>query len=103
MIQFLELYKFKSHSKTADVLHYCCQFSTISQNLVAKRKLDTFTQSRWFIQGLPSDLQIEMFCRYSLDLDDDFNMDIKDLLKKVIGLSRAKKKLASMVLVEKKS
>ncbi len=60
--RFLELYKSKSHSDTAAVLQYCCQFSAISRNLIAEGKLDIFTQSRWFIQRLPSDLQIEMFC-----------------------------------------
>ena len=101
--RFLEVYKSKSRSDTADVLQYCRQFSAISRNLVAKGKLDTFTQSRWFIQGLPSDLQMEMFCRYSLDPDDDLNMDFDDLLKKAMGLLGAKKKLASMVQVEKES
>ena len=101
--RFLEIYKSKSRSETADVLQYCRQFSAISRNLVAKGKLDTFTQSRWFIQGLPSDLQMEMFCRYSLDPDDDLNMDFEDLLKKAMGLLGAKKKLASMVQVEKES
>ncbi len=93
----MELYKSKSRSETADVLQYCRQFSTNSRNLVAKGKLDTFTQSRWFIQGLPLDLQMEMFCRYSLDPDDDLNMDFDDLLKKAMELLGAKKKLASMV------
>ena len=54
--RFLELYKSKSRFNTADVLQYCCQFSAISRNLVAKGKLNTFTQSQGFIQGLPLDL-----------------------------------------------
>ena len=46
---------------------------------------------------------MEIFYQYSVDPDDDLNMDFEDLLKKVIGLLEAKKKLASMVQVEKKS
>ncbi len=46
---------------------------------------------------------MEMFCRYSLDPDDDLHIDFDDLLKKVMGLLGAKKKLASMVQVEKES
>ena len=38
-----------------------------------------------------------------LDSDDDLNMDFDDLLKKAMKLSAAKKKLASMVQIEKKS
>lgn len=102
--QFLEIiYKSKSCSKTADILQYCRQFFAISPNLVAKRKLDMFIQSWWFIQGLPSHLQTEMFYRYQLDSDDDVNMDFDDLLKKAMRLLRIKKKLASLAQVEKES
>ena len=101
--RFLEIYKSKSCSKTADVLQYCRQFSAISRNLVAKGKLDTFTQSRWFIQGLLFHLQTEMFYRYELEPNDDVNIDFDDLLKKAMGLLEAKKKLAGLVQVEKKS
>ena len=59
--RFLEIYNSKSPSDTADALQYYRQFSVISQNFVAKVKLDTFTQSWWFIQGLPAHLHIEMF------------------------------------------
>lgn len=37
--RFLEIYKTKYRSNTADVLRYCRQFSAISRNLVAKGKL----------------------------------------------------------------
>lgn len=41
--QFLETYKDKSRSDTLNVLLYYEQFLAISQNLVAKSKLDSFT------------------------------------------------------------
>ncbi len=44
-----------------------------------------------------------MFYRYELDPDNDLNMDFDDLLKKAMRLLGAKKKLASIVQVEKKS
>ena len=42
-----------------------------------------------------------MFYRYELDPDNDLNMEFDDLLKKAMGLLGAKKKLASLVHVEK--
>ena len=101
--RFLEIYKSKSRSDTADVLQYGRQFFTIFQNLVTKGKLNSFIQSRWFLQSLPTHIQTEMFYRYELDPDDDFNMDFDDLLKRDMGLLGAKKKLANLVQVEKKS
>ena len=101
--RFLEIYKSKSRSNTANTLQYCRQFSAISRNFVAKRKLDIFTQSRWFIQGLPTHLQNEMFIRYELDPDDDVNIDFDDLLKKAMRLLIVKKKLSNFVHVEKES
>ena len=101
--RFLETSKDKSRANNSDVLQYCRQFSAISQNLVAKGKLDSFTQSRWFLQGLPSTIQTEMFYRYELDPDDDLHMDFADLLKKALGLLGAKKKLVDLVRTDKKS
>ena len=46
---------------------------------------------------------MEMFCQYSLDPDDDLNIDFEDLLKKSMGLLEIKKKLASIVQIEKES
>lgn len=101
--RFLETYKDKSRADTSDVLQYCRQFSAISQNLVAKDKLDSFTQSRWFLQGLPSTIQTEMFYRYELDPDDHLHMDFADLLKKALGLLGAKKRLVDLVRTDKRS
>lgn len=44
-----------------------------------------------------------MFCQYSLDLDNNLNINCDDLFKKVIGLLKVKKKLTSIVQIEKKS
>lgn len=44
-----------------------------------------------------------MFCQYSLDPDDDLNIDFENLLKKAMRLLGAKKKLASMVQIKIKS
>ncbi|MCJ1348653.1 hypothetical protein MMC31_006886, partial [Peltigera leucophlebia] len=101
--RFLETYKDKSRADTSNVFQYCRQFSAISQNLVAKGKLNLFTQSHWFLQGLSSAIQTEMFYRYELDPDDDLNMDFADLLKKALGLLGAKKKLVDLVRTDKKS
>lgn len=44
---------------------------------------------------------MEMFYWYSLNPDNDLNIDFNDLLKKAMGLLKAKKKLANMIQVEK--
>lgn len=41
--QLLEIYKDKSRANTSDILQYCRQFSATLQNLVAKKKFDSFT------------------------------------------------------------
>lgn len=43
-----------------------------------------------------------MFYQYELDPNDDLNMEFDDLLKKAIELLEAKKKLASLIYIEKK-
>lgn len=42
-----------------------------------------------------------MFYQYELDPNDNLNIEFNDLLKKVIGLLEAKKKLSSLVNIKK--
>ncbi len=100
---FLEIYNDKSRSDTADVLKYCRQYSAILEGLVSKGDLDSFTQSRWFIQGLPSTVQSELFYRYKLDPYKDEDMDFKNLLKKVFALIRSKKRMIDLIRTNKKN
>lgn len=60
-------------------------------------------QSCWFLQGLTSIIQIEMFYCYELDPDNDLYMDFANLLKKALELLEAKKKLIDLVQRDKKS
>lgn len=60
-------------------------------------------QSCWFLQGLTSTIQIEMFYCYELDPDNDLYMDFANLLKKALELLEAKKKLIDLVQRDKKS
>ena len=73
--RFLESYKDKVRSDSSDILHYCDQFASISENLVAKSSIDTFIQSRWFIQGLPPSIRAELFSASNMDSDDDLELD----------------------------
>ncbi len=100
---FLKTYKDKSRADTADILQYCHQYSAISESLVSKGKLDLFTQSRWFIRGLPSTVQSELFYRYEFDPDEDEDIDFKDLLKKASALVGAKKRMINLILTDKKN
>ncbi len=77
--------------------------SAISQNLVGKGKLDSFTQSCWFLQRPSSTVQTEMFYRYKLDPDDDLEMDFTDLLEKALGLLGAKNQMVNIVRNDKRS
>lgn len=54
------------------------------------------------MQGLFFHLQNEMLIWYKLDSDDDININFKNPIKKVMKLWIAKKKLASLVYIEKK-
>ena len=49
------------------------------------------------MQGLCFHLQNAIFCQYKLNPNNNVNMEFEDLLKKVIRLLVAKKKLASLV------
>lgn len=49
--RFLETYKDKNQADTSDVLQYCRPFSAISQNLVAKSKLDSLYGLVSFYKG----------------------------------------------------
>ena len=101
--RFLESYKDKVRSDSSDILHYCDQFASISENLVAKSSIDTFIQSRWFIQGLPPSIRAELFSASNMDSDDDLELDFQELLKKTIKIVKLRKKLSGMVKSDEKN
>ena len=101
--RFLESYKDKARSDSSDILHYCDQFASISENLVAKNSIDSFIQSRWFLQGLPPSIRAELFYASDLDPDDDLELDFQELLQRTIKMIKLKKKLGGMVRSDEKN
>ncbi|MCJ1343493.1 hypothetical protein MMC31_001687 [Peltigera leucophlebia] len=94
---FLKSYKDKAPSDSSDILHhYCDQFANIFENLVAKNSIDSFIQSRWFLQGLPPLIQVELFYSSDLDPNNDLELDFQELLQRTIKMIKLKKKLGDM-------
>ena len=54
----------------------------ISKVLLGKKKLDRYTQLRWFLQALPSLVQSKSFIYYNLDLDGKAVPDFESIIKK---------------------
>lgn len=93
---YLEAFKDKPRTENSEVLQFCRQFSEISMDLVGKGKLDTYTQVRWFFQGLPSPIQSELFNRYSLDLDGEKALDFEDILKKAYAFIESRRQMVEL-------
>ncbi len=66
-------------------------------------KLNSFTKSWWFLQGLQLYKQTEELYQYKLDPHNDINMEFNNLFKKVMKLLGDQKKLTSIVHIEKKN
>lgn len=93
---YLEAFKDKPRAENSEVLQFCRQFSEISRDLVGKGKLDTYTQVQWFLQGLPSPIQSELFNRYNLDLDGEKAFDFEDILKKAYTFIESRRQIVDL-------
>lgn len=70
-LSFLSSLKDKVLFTDADVTSSCRRYASISATLVKDGKLDSHTQMSWFLRGLPTDMETELFYRYNLDPDGD--------------------------------
>ena len=70
---------------------------------MAKNSIDSFIQSRWFLQGLPPSIRAELFYASDLDPDDDLELDFQELLQKTTKMIKLKKKLGGMVRSDEKN
>lgn len=95
--EFLQAFKKKPRSKDDDLMHYCQLFASISRGLVLRQRLDRDTQCRWFLQGLPERLVMEMFYCYDIDLEDDESLEFEYLLEKALLLVKRTKYLANFM------
>lgn len=70
---------------------------------MAKNLIDSFIQSRWFLQGLPPSIRAELFYASNLDPDDNLELDFQELLQKTVKIVKLNKKLRGMVRSDEKN
>ena len=95
--EFLEALKKKARFEDDDLMHYCQLFTSISRELVLRTRLDLYPQYRWFLQGLPERVVMEIFHRHDIDLEDNDNLDFEDLLEKALVIVKRRKFLADFI------
>lgn len=89
---YLEAFKDKPRTENAKVLQFCSDYLEISKVLLGKKKLDRYTQLRWFLQGLPSLVQSKLFNYYNLDLNGKAVPNFESIIKKGYSLIEPQKK-----------
>ena len=100
---YLEAFKDKPRAENSEVLQFCRQFSKITKDLVGKGKLDTYTQVRWFLQGLHSPIQSELFNQYNQDLDGEKALDFDDTLKKAYTFIESRRQMVELATTDIKN
>ncbi len=95
--EFLEALKRKSCCEDDNLMQYCYMFTSISRDLVLRKRLDLYTQCQWFLQGLPERILMEIFYQYDIDLEDDDSLDFEDVLEKALVLVKRRKFLADLI------
>lgn len=83
-------------TENAGVLQFCRDYSEISKKLLGKGKLDSCTQLRWYLQGLPSSIQSKLINHYDIDLDGETVPDFADILKKAYSLIETRKRMVEL-------
>lgn len=64
---------------------------------MAKISIESFIQSRWFLQGLPPLIQAELSYASDLDPGEDLERKFQELLQKTMKIVELKKKLGGLV------
>lgn len=78
------------------MLQFYRDYAEISKELMEKGKLDKYTQLRWFLQGLPSSIQSNLFNHYNIDLEGDAISNFEGILQKAYRLIETRKKMAEL-------
>lgn len=94
--EYLEAFKDKPRTENAKVFQFCRDYSEVSKKLLEKRKLDKYTQLKWFLQGLSFSIQPELFNHYNIDLDEEAVLDFESMLNKAYGLIETRKKIVEL-------
>lgn len=63
---------------------------------MGKGKLDRYTKLRWFLQGLFSSVQSELFNYYNIDLDKEVVPDFESILINTYSLIETRKKMVEL-------
>lgn len=90
---YLEAFKNKPRTENAKVLQFCSHYLEISKVLLGKKKLDRYTQLRWFLQGLLSLVQSKLFNYYNLDLNGKVASNFESIKKGYSFIKPQKKKV----------
>ena len=99
---FLKAYK--NHVKNENEMEtYCRRFAAISNSLVKRDKLNPYTRSSWFLQGLPHNIRQELFYRYKIGPDKDDNFDFDTLFRIALSLAESEKRLTNLARKYRKS
>lgn len=61
-----------------------------------KWKRGKYAQLRWFLQGLPSSIQSELFNHHNIDLDGEAVPDFESILKKAYEFIETRKRMVEL-------
>ena len=90
---YLKAFKDKPKTENTERFHFHRNYSEIFKELLGKRKLDWYTQLKWFIPDLLSSIQSKLINKYDIELDRNALSDIADMLKKAYSLIETRKKM----------
>jgi len=80
---FLEALRDKGCTAGTTVRIYCRQFDHISTTLVDKGLLNTYSQSVWFLKGLPAAVREKVVRKHGINLDKPETLQFRALLRSV--------------------
>ncbi|MGI4816393.1 MAG: hypothetical protein ACRYE7_00135, partial [Janthinobacterium lividum] len=86
-LPFLETFKNKPRDEKSDVRQYIWQFTTISGTLVRNGEIPEFTQTQWFLEGLPERIRGKVVKRCKVNRNEPKTMSfprVKEVALEVI-------------------
>ncbi|KAI4193340.1 MAG: hypothetical protein LQ350_008367 [Teloschistes chrysophthalmus] len=71
---FLETLKNIKRDDASDTRGYCRLYKTVSETLIKRKKLDEFTQTGWFLEGLPEKMKERLIRKLDIDPEESETM-----------------------------
>lgn len=100
---YFEAFKNKPRTDNSKVLQFCCDYTKISKKLMKKRKLDKYTQLKWFFQGFSLSIQFNLFNHYNINLEEDTISNFESILLKTYSFIKIKKNIAELGITNVKN